>query len=200
MPMVRAKIANLRRRLETLEANRKPIPIRPVLSPVRQMEGFAIYLLEGFEHRAVVLVEQSVRDMQSIVGIDPDQMGIEGGMMDFGERHAVRDDGLPELLVLIGNDVCRPYVLKEKDGAVIEANARLSRTFATMYLDWRGEWRLPPLNGIASAPLLREDGTIQSTEGYDVASAMWRENVPDLSGYVPDQPTADDAASGPVIA
>ena len=68
-------------------------------------------------------------------------------------------------------------------------------TFATMYLDWRGEWRLPPLNGIASAPLLREDGTIQSTEGYDVASAMWRENVPDLSGYVPDQPTADDAAS-----
>ena len=105
MPMVRAKIANLRRRLETLEANRKPIPIRPVLSPVRQMEGFAIYLLEGFEHRAVVLVEQSVRDMQSIVGIDPDQMGIEGGMMDFGERHAVRDDGLPELLVLIGNDV-----------------------------------------------------------------------------------------------
>ena len=101
----------------------------------------------------------------------------------------------PDALVLVSHIVCRPYVLKEKDGAVIEANARLSRTFATMYLDWRGEWRLPPLNGIASAPLLREDGTIQSTEGYDVASAMWRENVPDLSGYVPDQPTADDAAS-----
>ena len=101
----------------------------------------------------------------------------------------------PDVLVLMSHTVCRPYVLKEKDGAVIEANARLSRTFATMYLDWRGEWRLPPLNGIASAPLLREDGTIQSTEGYDVASAMWRENVPDLSGYVPDQPTADDAAS-----
>ena len=65
MPMVRAKIANLRRRLETLKANRKPIPIRSVLNPVRQMEGFAIYLLEGFEHQAVVLVEQSVRDMQS---------------------------------------------------------------------------------------------------------------------------------------
>ena len=28
-----------------------------------------------------------------------------------------------------------------------------------------------------------------------MASAMWRENVPDLSGYVPDQPTTDDAAS-----
>ena len=28
---------------------------------------------------------------KSIVGIDPDQMGIEGGMMDFGEWQAVRD-------------------------------------------------------------------------------------------------------------
>ena len=69
------------------------------------MEGFAIYLLEGFEHQAVVLVEQSVRDMQSIVGIDPDQMGIEGGMMDFGEWQAVRDDGLPQPFILVGNDV-----------------------------------------------------------------------------------------------
>ena len=105
MPMLRAKMAILRHRLETLEANRKPIPIRPVLSPVRQMEGFAIYLLEGFEHRAVVLVEQSVRDMQSIVGIDPDQIGIEGGMMDFGEWQAVRDDGLPQPFILVGNGV-----------------------------------------------------------------------------------------------
>ena len=103
--MVRAKMAILRHLLETLEANRKPIPIRSVLNPVRQMEGFAIYLLEGFEHQAVVLVGQSVRDMQSIVGIDPDQMGIEGGMMDFGEWQAVRDDGLPQPFILVGNDV-----------------------------------------------------------------------------------------------
>ena len=53
----------------------------------------------------------------------------------------------PDALVLMSHIVCRPYVLKEKHGAVIEANARLSRTFATMYLDWRGEWCLPPLNG-----------------------------------------------------
>ena len=53
MPMVRAKMAILLRHLlETLEANRKPIPIRSVLNPVRQMEGFAIYLLEGFEAAA----------------------------------------------------------------------------------------------------------------------------------------------------
>jgi len=100
----------------------------------------------------------------------------------------------PDALVLMVHTVCRPYVLKEKDGATVEVDARLSRTFAVMYLDWRGEWRLPPLNGIASAPMLEEDGTIQSAQGYDRASRMWRENVPDLTGLIPEQPTMDDAA------
>ena len=50
----------------------------------------------------------------------------------------------PDALVLMSHAVCRPYELKEKNGADIEKKARLSRTFATMYLDWRGEWRLPP--------------------------------------------------------
>jgi hypothetical protein len=102
----------------------------------------------------------------------------------------------PDVLVLKAHMVCRPYVLKEqKDGTVVEADARLSRTFAVMYLDWRGEWRLPPLNGIASAPLLEDDGTIHSAQGYDRASGMWRENVPDLTKLVPEQPTVDDAAA-----
>ena len=39
--------------------------------------------------------------------------------------------------------ICRPYVLKERqDGTVAEVNARLPRSLAVMYLDWRGEWRL----------------------------------------------------------
>lgn len=50
-------------RLEPLEADCKPVAIRPVLDPVRQMQGLAIQLLEGFQHRTVLLIEQSVRDM-----------------------------------------------------------------------------------------------------------------------------------------
>ncbi len=100
----------------------------------------------------------------------------------------------PDALVLMAHTVCRPYVLKEKkDGTVVEADARLSRTFAVMYLDWRGEWHLPVLNGIASAPMLGDDGTIFSGQGYDSTSGMWRENVPDLAGFVPKQPTQNDA-------
>jgi hypothetical protein len=54
---------------------------------------------------------------------------------------------------------------------------------------------LPPLNGIATAPLLQDDGTINSREGYDSASGLWCENVPDLGALVPEQPTKDQAAA-----
>lgn len=102
----------------------------------------------------------------------------------------------PDALVLMAHAVCRPYVLKaKKDGALYEADARLPRSFAIMYLDWRGEWRLPALNGIATAPLLQDNGTIKSAEGYDSVSGMWRENVPDLTQLVPERPTKDEAAS-----
>jgi hypothetical protein len=53
--------------------------------------------------------------------------------------------------------------------------------------------RLPPLNGITSSPLLKDDGTILSSDGYDPATGMWRENVPDLSRVVPATPTREDA-------
>jgi hypothetical protein len=100
----------------------------------------------------------------------------------------------PDALVLMTHSVCRPYVLKAKnDHTLSEANARLPRQFAVMYLEWRGEWKLPQLNGIATAPLLNEDGTINSAAGYDPNSGMWCERVPDLTGFVPEQPDKDQA-------
>ena len=63
-----------------------------------------------------------------------------------------------------------------------------------MYLDWYGEWRLPPFNGIAAAPLLQDSGEIRTVEGYDPTSGMWCEKVPDLTGLIPDRPTKDCAA------
>ena len=100
----------------------------------------------------------------------------------------------PDGLVLMAHNVCRPYALKQqKDGTIKEINVRLPRAFAVMYLDWRGEWRLPLLNGIASAPLLREDGTIFCAQGYDAPSGMWLENVPDLADAIPDHPTRGQA-------
>jgi len=88
-------------------------------------------------------------------------------------------------VVLQAHQVCRPYSLKKGE----EVDVGLPSWFALMYLDWQGEWRLPPLRGIASAPLLQDDGTIYSAEGYDRASGMWCEDVPDLAGLVPERPT-----------
>ena len=129
-----------------------------------------------------------------------------GGLYDRGvpvrlafdqiQRGTVAQIMTPDALVLMAHTICRPYVLKAgQDGTIAEVDARLPRSLAVMYLDWRGEWRLPPLNGIASAPLLQDDGTINSTQGYDLATGMWCENVPDLTGLVPERPTKDDAAA-----
>jgi hypothetical protein len=112
------------------------------------------------------------------------------------QRGTVAQVMTPDALVLMAHAVCRPYVLKAKpDGTVSEVNARLPRSFAVMYLDWRGEWRLAPLNGIASAPLLQDDGTVNSAEGHDPVSGMWCENLPNLAGLVSARPTKDDAAA-----
>lgn len=102
----------------------------------------------------------------------------------------------PDALVIIAHEVCRPYVQKERsDGTIDEQNAQLPRKLATMYLDWPGAWGLPPFNGIASAPMLSDDGTIHSEEGYDAETGMWREHVPDVSGLIPDCPTNAEAAA-----
>ena len=115
---------------------------------------------------------------------------------DQNQRGTVAQLMTPDALVLMAHSICRPYVLKAgQDGTVAEVNARLPRSLAVMYLDWRGEWRLPPLNGIASAPLLQDDGTVRSAAGYDPTSGMWCENVPKLTGLVPERPTKDAAAA-----
>jgi hypothetical protein len=98
----------------------------------------------------------------------------------------------PDSLIMMAHSVCRPRTItKSKD----EVDARLPKFIATMYLDWRGEWALPPLNGVAASPLLREDGTIVTAEGYDAASGMWCERPPKLDGLIPDKPTQEQAAA-----
>jgi hypothetical protein len=37
-----------------------------------------------FEKRAIVDFEQPIRDMDAEIRVDPDQVSVEGGMMDFG--------------------------------------------------------------------------------------------------------------------
>jgi len=100
----------------------------------------------------------------------------------------------PDLLVMIAHHICRPYLSKESsDGSITEKDARLPLEVARMYLAWQGDWRLPHLRGISSAPMLTDEGLIHSSSGYDSISGMWCESIPDLSGLIPSNPTKEDA-------
>jgi hypothetical protein len=96
-------------------------------------------------------------------------------------------------LVREAHFACQPYVLVKAKEALVELDAPLPPQIARMYLGWRGEWNLPPLNGIATTPLLSEDGSIRTARGHDAATGLWCERVPNIGGLVPQNPTRAQA-------
>ncbi|NEE41584.1 hypothetical protein G3M53_91505 [Streptomyces sp. SID7982] len=56
----------------------------------------------------------------------------------------------------------------------------------------RERWRLPKLHGVATAPILRTDGTLLQKQGYDPATGIYL--FPKLRSMAPvtNEPTADD--------
>jgi hypothetical protein len=83
--------------------------------------------------------------------------------------------------------LCKP-VKQTQEGT---KNVTLPDRVAQMYLDMRGEWKLMPLDGVSTAPLLSADGSIRSAEGYDCETKLWCSNVPTL--MLPAQPSRADA-------
>jgi hypothetical protein len=62
---------------------------------------------------------------------------------------------------------------------------------AQMYLDMAGEWDLPPLAGVSTAPLLSADGNVRAADGYDPETTLWCCHVPTLT--LPPHPSRTDA-------
>jgi putative DNA primase/helicase len=67
----------------------------------------------------------------------------------------------------------------------------LPMSVARMYLAMQGDWNLPPLTGICTAPLLKADGSVRAAEGYDQDTGLWCSSVPDLQ--IPEHPTLAEA-------
>ena len=99
-------------------------------------------------------------------------------------------------LTLEAHLACQPYKVTDSG---IERDATLPPSIARMYLNWRGEWGLPVLNGVTTAPLLSEDGLIRTAHGFDPATGLWCESVPDVALLVPDNPTRDQATAALVV-
>jgi hypothetical protein len=101
----------------------------------------------------------ALRDILAAAGVLYDRGGPVRVAFDQMQHGTVAQTMSPDALVLTAHATCRPYVRKANKDGVCEVDAGLPRSFAVMYLDWRGEWQLPPLNGIATAPLLETSGT-----------------------------------------
>jgi hypothetical protein len=137
-----------------------------------------------------------------------DILSAAGGLFDRGKLVKVIVDPVkggatahvmtPSALVMAAHDACRPFVARHGEDGFEEVDAALPHPFAVMYQDYR-DWRLMPLNGVASAPLLGDDGSIRTVEGYDRATGMWCENMPDIAGLVPVRPSKDDAAKALLV-
>src|SRR3954468_12417354 len=68
--------------------------VRPVFGLARQSDWRAVESLKtGAEHRAVGLVEQSLRDVHDAVGVDAEGVAGEREVVDRAEREPVDDRG-----------------------------------------------------------------------------------------------------------
>jgi hypothetical protein len=77
-------------------------------------------------------------------------------------------------IVIEAHALARP-VFRNRDGSL--SPCTLPDRVARLYLAL-GDWGLPPLNGITTAPLLSADGAMRAADGYDAHSGTWCANVP----------------------
>ncbi len=93
-------------------------------------------------------------------------------------------------VVFEAHRISRPVKIA-KDGKPTPTT--LPERVARMYLDMAGEWSLPPLEGIATAPLLAADGDIRDAVGYDPETGLWCCKLPPLR--IPGRPSRTDAGA-----
>ncbi len=84
------------------------------------------------------------------------------------------------------HELCRPVALDDKGN---EKPVTFPERAAKMLVD--GVALFPPLDGIATAPLLADDGTISTHEGYDPSTRLYCARAPRVN--VPDKPSQGEA-------
>jgi hypothetical protein len=106
------------------------------------------------------------------------------------------DGGLPiaqrltaNAVVTLAHDLSRPVKVNAEGHHV---GVTLPERVAHLYLAL-DSWGLRPLNGITSAPLLADDGSITAADGYDSRLGIWCAHVPSLA--VPATPSRAEAAA-----
>jgi hypothetical protein len=91
-------------------------------------------------------------------------------------------------VVIEGHRLCQPMKINSNGEHV---PVTLPDRVAQMYLDMSGEWDLPLLAGVSTAPLLSADGNVRAVDGYDPATRLWCCSIPALK--LPLRPSRVDA-------
>ena len=116
-----------------------------------------------------------------------DLLAASGKLFDRGLPVRVirsADGGPPSAISLTKHNVvieahrlCQPVKVGSDGGRVA---VTLPDRVAQMYLDMAGEWDLPALAGISTAPLLSVDGNVRAADGYDSVTSLWCCSIPAL--------------------
>jgi hypothetical protein len=89
-------------------------------------------------------------------------------------------------------EVANFFTMRKSDGGYIAVGTNPPKTLAENVLAQQ-DWELPPLVGVARAPILRTDGTICTRPGYDCASRLVYCPDPSLNlREVPDNPCGEE--------
>jgi hypothetical protein len=91
-------------------------------------------------------------------------------------------------VVIEAHRLCQPVKVRS-DGERVPVT--LPDRVAQMYLDMSGEWKLPSLAGVCTAPLLTENGNVRYADGYDPVTTLWCCSIPALR--LPFKPSRADA-------
>lgn len=89
------------------------------------------------------------------------------------------------------HQIAQPYKIRMKGDAQYREGVTLPERVANLYLDQKDQWNLRPLNGISCCPLLSDNGSIRTAEGYDPVTKLWCENIPEIQ--IQEMPSGDDA-------
>jgi hypothetical protein len=134
----------------------------------------------------------SARALAKLLAEKCENLFVHGGkpvIVELGEVDApptMRPAGVNEIIIG-AHKLCQP--IKYKDGARQEIT--LLDKVAELYLAMPEEWRLRPLAGVTTGPILHADGSIRTAHGYDPETRCLC--CCNLTLMVPDKPSLDDA-------
>ncbi len=122
------------------------------------------------------------------------QLGRADGLED-PETRLIRPVGAPVILqvgkaaILDRLGRAARWVRRARNGDIVTARPP---SWVAEQIIGRTGWRLPPLEGVVTTPVLRPDGTVLSVPGYDRATGLFFEPAGDFPP-IPDRPTRAEA-------